>query len=103
RCTDHLDKTPIRSEQAGPRYAFYSALAANASFPTRTESGFTPLMFLVLEPLPQPFSVLLMRNATNQPCQPNSDRAPGDGVGARGRSRSPAGLAGCVRRPLQAA
>ncbi len=32
-----------------------------------------------------------------------SDRAPGGGVGARGRSRSPAGLAGIVTRPRRAA
>jgi|SRR5712671_4661569 hypothetical protein len=31
------------------------------------------------------------------------DRAPQRGVGARGRSRSPAGLAGYVRRPRRAA
>jgi len=30
------------------------------------------------------------------------DRAPGGGVGARGRSRSPAGLAGSVMRPRRA-
>src|SRR5258707_4543445 len=30
------------------------------------------------------------------------DRVPGSGVRARGRSRSPAGLAGCVMRPRRA-
>ena len=45
---------------------------------------------------------VLLKLVDSDPKQPE-DRVPGGGVGARGRSRSPAGLAGDVRRPRRAA